>query len=1102
MADLIDDDHRRRAVEDLDVSVFIEAGAGTGKSSTLVDRIVNTIRQDENAIQIDQIAAITFTEKAGTDLKHRIREGLQEARLESPDDSRLLDALRNLDAAKVGTIHSFAQSILREHAISAQVPLGFTVADDAEASAQRESRVREAVELITDSLDAESQDILAAYRIKTGLLHGVVDGIDEKYLRLSAEAFADDRSKRFPMIRNEVLAELKSFWHRAQEACKDTSDKLYVGFAQRLPELIGLLERSEPTEMGPYLMQNFKHDPMTMPSIGSGGKNENWNLQTAKEWRAGYQSFAIRVSECLFAPADSALRRALALAWPHLVDARDDRVSRGELEYDDLLSVTLDLLKRNRDVRAYLHDQIRVLLVDEFQDTDPIQWQIIRLITAEPDDPSAQPLPGRLIVVGDPKQAIYSFRGADVDTYRLARDQFRPEGENLGEILNLTTNFRTVAPVITKVNDVFATAISDRIPHQVDYEPLAAHHDPQDSAPGRPYVVVRDPARPEGETGSDKYKSTEMEPRQLAYAISLAIAEGWKVTQKAPGKTRIYVEPAQFSDVTILYPARTGQAALLDALDDYGIPYRSADAGLVYSRPVITGLQAALTYANEGRADLDLWLALKSPLFGCTDTDLAAYRAEGGKWFYKDTHPQGRVLEALRVLDTAKSRATSHSPVELIDLLLEKSRIFHTLPHTNRGNFEADCLRMVRAHAQDWQDQGGVGLYEYRQWVASIIEDASKTSLPEPDDRDDNAVRLMTVYQAKGLEFPIVALAGMSHGSGARDPRVGVASPDRVEFRLSTYRKSAGYSEWIKSEYDPRQRAEQTRVMYVALTRARDHLIVSLAGERIALTQKGETRKRPPFSELLYEAWPAEDEDITETPGAPEPFTLAGREPMPALDGEWEAKLKNVRKRSADPWVASPSDAGAQALGVGNSTAAPSPRKPSASVDDGTDERRARTDGTALGTAVHRALDVLIHEPEASQDRITSVCQQFAEEERAMADLESIVAMTNAALSSDTIAAARASGRFWSEMYVAAPVDHGSIRVVDGLIDLAYQDETGIHIIDYKTDASIGEHNLPHYRDQLAAYRELVRRATSQDQVTAAILHLKTNSASVVEVGV
>ena len=1100
MTDLLDQDQRDRAAEDLDSSVFIEAGAGTGKSSTLVDRIINTIRRAETPVRIDQIAAITFTEKAGTELKHRVRDGLQDARKEYPEDGLIVDAIRNLDAAKVGTIHSFAQSILREHAISAGIPLGFTVADDAVASAQKANRIREAVEVITDSLDESTMAVLSAYRINTGTLREVVAGIDDNFLRLSAAAFSDDRSARFASTQKDVVADLKDYWARAQEACKDTSDKLYVGLAEQLPPLIEVLERGDPTEMGAYLLEKFKGSDVKMPSLGVGGKNGSWDDQTAKEWRAEYQSFASAVSECLFAPGDSALRRALAIAWPHLGQAREDRARRGELEYDDLLTLTRDLLRRDRDVRAYLHDQFRVLLVDEFQDTDPIQWEIIRLITADPGDPSARPLPGRLIVVGDPKQAIYSFRGADVDTYRLAREQFSSDGEDLGEILSLTTNFRTVAPVITKVNEVFATAINDGIAHQVDYEALVPAHDPQDPFPGRPYVVVRDPERSEGEKGSDTYKSTEMEPRQLAYAISLAVSEGWKVTEKTPDKKgRVYAGPARFSDVTILYPARTGQAALLDALDDYGIPYRSADAGLVYSRPVITGLKAALTYASEGRPDLDLWLALKSPLFGCTDSELASYRANGGRWYFHEDHPEGRVLDALRVLDAAKSRATSHSPIELIDLLIERSRIFHVLPHTNRGNFEADCLRMVRAHAQDWQDQGGVGLYEYLQWLTSIIADASKTSLPEPDDRDDNAVRLMTVYQAKGLEFPIVALAGMSHGSGARDPRVGVAGPEQIEFRLSTYRRSTGYGAWIEDEYDPRQRAEQTRVMYVALTRARDHLIISMAGERMALTQKGETKKRPPYSELLYAALPREDSDITATPGAPEPFTLQGRAPLSPLDPNWIETLEKVRKRAKSRWVASPSEDGAQALGIATSnTTSVSTASDQEPETQETDLRRARTDGTALGTAVHRALDVLIHEPEAQADRIDAVCTLFAEEEGAMADLESVLAMTRVALGSDTLAAARASGRFWSEMYIAAPVDHESIRVVDGLIDLAYQDDGGIHIIDYKTDASIGEHNLPHYREQLTAYAELLHRATGQSRIAASVLHLRPNGADLI----
>ena len=1100
MTELPDQDDRDRAATHLDTSVFIEAGAGTGKSSTLVERIVNTIRQADPRVRIDQIAAITFTEKAGTELKHRVREGLQDKRREHPDDILLADAIRELDAAKVGTIHSFAQSILREHAISAGVPLGFTVADDAVAATQQSNRVREAVELISDTLDEETLAVLAAYRINTGKLREVVAGIDGNFLRLSSAAFADDRSELFSARQQAVLADIRDFWQRAQDSCKDKSDKLYVGLAEQLPLLIEVLERGDPTEIGPYLMERFTSYDVKMPSLGNGGKQENWDGQTAKEWRSEYNAFAVAVSECLFAPGDSALRRALAVAWPHLVEARAKRSRDGKLEYEDLLTLTLDLLKRDRDVRAYLHDQFRVLLVDEFQDTDPIQWEIIRLITADPDDPSARPLPGRLIVVGDPKQAIYSFRGADVDTYRLARDQFAPKGEGLGEILKLTTNFRTVAPVITKVNQVFATAINDRIAHQVNYEALLAAHDPQDAAPGRPYVVVRDPQRPEGEKGSDTYKSTEMEPRQLAYAISLAVAEQWKVTHKTPDRKRVYAEPAKFSDVTILYPARTGQAALLDALDDFGIPYRSADAGLVYGRPAISGLLAALTYASEGRSDLDLWLALKSPLFTCTDSDLAKYRADGGQWFYDEDHPEGRVSAALGVLDAAKSRATSHSPVELIDLLLEESHIFRTLPHTNRGIFEADCLRMVRAHAQDWQDQGGVGLYEYLQWVASIIEDASKTALPEPDDREDNAVRLMTVYQAKGLEFPIVALAGMSHGSGARDPRVGVVGADQVEFRLSTYRKSTGYTYWIENEYEPRQRAEQTRVMYVALTRARDHLIISMAGERIALTQKGETRKRPPYSELLYHALPREDADITDSPNSPEPFTLDARTPMPPLDSAWPRKLEDVRLRSKDKWVASPSDEGAEALGVSALTEPRDGDFTSAVMVDDSDLRRSRTDGTALGTAVHRALDVLIHEPDASSERVEEVCSTFAEEEGAIADLESVLAMTRAALGSDTLAIARASGRFWSEMYLAAPVTHGSVRVVDGLIDLAYEDADGIHIIDYKTDVSIGEHNLPHYRDQLSSYVEMTRRATRQERITASILHLSMNSADLIDV--
>ena len=157
-------------------------------------------------------------------------------------------------------------------------------------------------------------------------------------------------------------------------------------------------------------------------------------------------------------------------------------------------------------------------------------------------------------------------------------------------------------------------------------------------------------------------------------------------------------------------------------------------------------------------------------------------------------------------------------------------------------------------------------------------------------------------------------------------------------------------------------------------------------------------------------------------------------------------------------------------------------------------------DGSAIGQSVHRSLDILVRETEPLPERIHQVCNEMAAEEDAFAHLETIVAMTNMALNSNVVAQARAAGSMWTELYLAAPVDEGSVKVVDGLADLVYRDDSGIHIIDYKTDASIGEHNLPHYREQLAAYAELMRRGTGEERITASVLHLTQTSAELISI--
>lgn len=1101
---LIDDQARKDAVELLDSSLFIEAGAGTGKSTSLVSRIIATIERENPSIQIDQIAAITFTQRAGAELRNKLRENLESACVENPRSSNLKSALENLDGAQVGTIHSLAQTILREHAISAGVPLGFEVGEDSGAKAARSARSKTSVELFFAHIGHDSRDVLVSYGVSVSKLRELFSEIDENSFQLTNVAF-EAPNDELSILQGDLLAHLQAYWQKAQDLNTDADDRLYQNMISVLPNLIKLVERANSAEMLDKWNELSKKGKVETPSLGGGGSAKNWGDNLPKDIRSEFKEFSGMLAAFLFFPAATVIREGLTAVWEGLKVAREERVAAGDLEYDDLLSLTAQLLKTNQEVRRYVHNQFKVVMVDEFQDTDPLQWTIVKLITSDPelefDGDDHIPLPGHLVVVGDPKQAIYAFRGADIDTYRSTLANFQDATTGFGKVLSLTTNFRSVSTVIEEVNKIFRIAMAPGTPRQVNYQDLDPFHNPSTPNPGPAIQIVRDP-----EPVPEKYNPNERESKQLAFAINRAINDQWLVTEETGSRSRLFTRDTQYSDITILYPTRTGTPALLDSLDDYAIPYRSADAGLVYSRPVIMGIKAALTTAVENQADLNLWLALKSPLFGCTDAQLMEYRLSGNSWYSSDDSQSGVVPESLRVLHQLRSRATASTPVDLMDFLLDRTRVLEYLPRTHRGNFDADCIRMVKAHAQEWQDLGGAGLYEYLQWLDTVLLDSTKTSLPEPDDQQDNAVRLMTIHQAKGLEFPIVVLSGMSREMGFTEPTLGITSPDHFEFSVAASMKTSGYGSWAEYEYAPRQRAEKIRLMYVALTRAKDHLIVSLAGDSKVTNKDGTPSKKPRFSSLLIDAVPPKQADITMIPTDPIRAKDKPAAPIDPLDPAWRSGIKDLQDATKNRWVSSPSGEGAIALGLDSVQEA---------IEEDTDliERfeptkhtqapidRIMRDGTSIGQSVHRSLDTLIHLSVPTPETIKDVCAQIAAEEEALSHLDLIVSMVNQGLTSETVQAAITSGEFWSEMYIAAPVEHQTVKVVDGLIDLAYRDhQGGIHIVDYKTDQVLSEQTMTHYRQQLLSYAELIKRATGATQVTAQVLHLTKDSSQSISI--
>ncbi len=534
------------------------------------------------------------------------------------------------------------------------------------------------------------------------------------------------------------------------------------------------------------------------------------------------------------------------------------------------------------------------------------------------------------------------------------------------------------------------------------------------------------------------------------------------------------------------------------------MPYRSGDAGLVFQRPVVLGLLAALAVIDDHSRELDLWLTLKSPLFGCTDVDLLRFRTAGGRWRVTqepvDAAGQpitGPVADALAVLNKVRSTLEALQPAAVIDRLLDRTRILEALAHAPRGGFDADCVRMLRAHAQQFQDEGGVGLADYLVAVADVQTDSTRSSLPEPDVRDDNAVRLMTIHQAKGLEFPIVVLAAMANNMYDPSPAIGVASPDRYEFNLGKGLQSVRYDEWCELDRKPRSLAERVRLHYVACTRARDHLIVSICGEHGSNKQ--------PHSSLLWDSIERDPTDVTALDDSPVILAAAQPAPVAPLPHDWNQHVERVRKASRVAFIAAPSGEAADYLGLQIAPATSTPDAPTdltATVETtvAADTRAAR-DGRPLGRAVHAALDALVRiGARATDDDIETACRRAAEVEGLPSETTAVSLRVRAAVSSDLMQEALASPRRWSELYLAAPVDTDGVRLVEGFADLLFEGADGLVLVDYKTDEAIAPETRQHYAEQLAAYAELIERATGMTVTARRILHLSPDGASVLTV--
>ncbi len=1068
---------RQRIANDLASTLFVEAGAGAGKTTMLVQRVLALVT---SGVPMGSIAAITFTEKAAAELRLRLRRKLTEAHQHEATGprERIRSAIEQLDDAPIGTVHAFAARLLREYPLAAGLPPRFAVADEINSELAFAQRWTQFVDhLLSDPAQRRLVSLIVQGDLGIKALRTVANGFDANWdlvrQRISTELPlpADLRIAQLVAATTDVI-------DRANPPDGDKQNEVIADIRQALAALVEV-DASAPTfDVGSRLQ--------ALTAL-QGGLAKGQRRGNARDWRTaqglkldelrdGYRQLAEEINERRRS-ADGERKQWLgAELRTFTLDAAGERMREGKLEFHDLLVLTRDLLHRDAIVRRKLHERYSHVLLDEFQDTDPIQLEIATLLTADPasiraDTQFGVPLPGRLFVVGDPKQSIYRFRRADIGAYLQARAQLGAEVEYL------VANFRTTSPVVAWVNQVFREVIKPAddtgLMSQPEFVALAQCrlHPPE---AGSVTILGR---RPHDRGSADEIRQAEA--GDVADVVEQALTQGWLVEDDGTWRA------CRPGDITVLLPARTSLPSLEMQLRARGLPYRAENSSLVYASDDIRSLMLALRALCDHADALSLLQALRSPLFSCTDVSLHHWTVELRQALRVAEipddlvdHPVGAALAELHQLSID---AYSLSPADVISRFVSKRRMFEVAAGETDARDVWRRLRFVTDQARAWSDAGGAGLRQYLQWVALHSLDGRVVAdviLPESD---NDAVRIMTIHAAKGLEFAITIVSGMTSQQRANSgPKV--IFPSAGDWALKT-----------KSGLDPVYEAyvpideqmsadERARLLYVACTRARDHLVVSV--HRKAPSASSTVRAQPSNAELLANAFdtdelqPERAIDDLATVDSAHRFRAAPHRADATADITWlDAAQWRAEHQRAVESAATSSVLSATALAAQTSALHPLAMLPPATIDPGLAKDAVDADlpawqrgryGTAIGRAVHGVLQAIDF---TNPHDLVSLSRSQASAEGIPQEYETIEALSRSALGSSTVQRAR-SLQSWKEMYVAATVAE---TLIEGYIDLLMRDETGrLVIADYKTDHIAYDEQwssrLAKYRDQLAAY--------------------------------
>ncbi|HYM15240.1 MAG TPA: UvrD-helicase domain-containing protein [Dehalococcoidia bacterium] len=1075
----------RDAIRDrVDVNMCVEAGAGTGKTSVLVERIVQILRT--GWARVDEIAVVTFTEKAAAELAARVRQGL-DAALAAPSDAgeraRLDAAVRGLNQAHIETIHAFAAALLRERPVEAGLDPGFRVLEDLPSQLSFESAYEDWLadatagsappDALLDALDLGLE--MRLVREAAEVLHGHRD-------LLPLPAYADTPVDLIDTLRQVEgrLAAVRDLAPRT--GITDAAHTAHMEIAAATEELA--LLRDRPAALRRAIAT------IDLPSWRLGNQ-KNWHrVEHCRQVKAALNDTKELLGEATAAMRGNATARLVTWLQGFVDYYAARRRADGAADFEDLLIWARDLVRNRRDVRRYFQAKYRCILVDEFQDTDPLQVELIVFLCEDgataTDWRDATLRAGSLFVVGDPKQSIYRFRRADIGMYDAVKEHVFG-----GEVQEIVQNFRSVAPVVDWVNRTFAPLFPEQAGVHPRYIALRAAPATVASAG---VVQLRGSVAGRGDAAGFAGQQRHSEADALASLIRREVdAGGWAVRDGDGPR------PATYRDIAVLVPARTDLFLYEEALARAGVPHRHEGGRAFFQRQEVRELVAVLRAIDDPADGVAAVAALRSSAFGCSDEELLLYRAAGLR-FSHERVPDGApepVASSLRTLHAWAGRRHDSPLPDLVRAVVDEGRLVEFAMLQPQGDQTAANLLKLIDQARAFADAGGGGLRGFVRWLKENIARAADETDASISEETDDVVRILTMHAAKGLEFPVVVLANIG---GSRVDRTSVIA-DRAAGRLHVklgkkdeHFRTPGFSDGAALEL-AHEMAEERRKLYVAATRAKDLLVLPLFTAEDQRARDWSRHEPRSLLEWLLLAGAGDDGDAGTIDAATLPALVREppvwrREPRHAP----EPAVRDAIERR-ESWIAARAalvDTAAAPARVVTATALkPEWEPPAAPAGD-----VRRGSATEFGSAVHALLERIdLRRPDDAALLAESIAREFGLAARA-AEIERLARTT---LGSDAIARALRSRRVLRETPFAVPLPDAPERgVAEGRIDLLFEEDGEIVIVDFKSDAVTGDEIAARaalYRNQALVYAWAARAATGRPVREVVFLFARTGEA-------